>query len=170
MRHRCRSCRHLAGRLDIDLEGSRQRAHHPIPADYQQGDEGSRDGVDDHSLTIFRIGFLAISRRCDDCHAAPPKVDSIKIRLHYFCINKISNRYFGSSGNSVQKGSSLTRSAPLVADHPVVHGLEQIEAVPSQPQGRLGGRCVTRAPVCGRPCAHHQGHRDARAIDFERYR
>jgi hypothetical protein len=25
----------------------------------------------------------------------------------------------------VQKGSSLTRSAPLVADHPVVHGLEQ---------------------------------------------
>jgi hypothetical protein len=107
----------VSPRRYADLEGSRQRAHHPIPADYQQGDEGSRDGVDDHSLTIFRVGFLAISRHCYDCHVDLPKVDSIKIRSHYFCINKISDRYFGSSGNSVQEGSSLTRSAPLVANH-----------------------------------------------------
>jgi hypothetical protein len=72
-----RSCAGLAGSSPLNagrrlphpgryanLDDSRQRAHHPIPADYQQGYEGSRDGVDDHSLTIFRIGFLAISRHC----------------------------------------------------------------------------------------------------------
>src|SRR5271154_2293744 len=67
-----------------ELDDSRQRGHHPIPGDHQQGYEGSSESVDKHPVAVLRapFDFLPSSRHCYHCHARPlPPVDSINIRL-----------------------------------------------------------------------------------------
>jgi hypothetical protein len=53
------------------LDRSRQRGHHPIAGDHQQGYEGSRENVEKHAVTVLRarFDFLAFCRHCYHCHA-----------------------------------------------------------------------------------------------------
>jgi hypothetical protein len=84
------------------LRDLHQCGYHPIRGDHEEGYEAGGDSVDQHALTILRVGwiFRCLLGIATTVIVASSGVAATEIWLHIFRINKISGSYLRSSSKN----------------------------------------------------------------------